>query len=337
MVSVLIFFWHILRFFIKTAAVSNSPSLVAVFIPLWFQFTNKIQHTCEKIHKKPLRQRSKGRYQNASLTVEASMAFPVFFFAVFYLLQLFSVLRAEVMIAEAGITSAREAAAFSYGAERLADGENAVAKTLKEFFDQKLIRDATITGVFFARCDGEVLKQAKVAQGYSGMWVNTEKVGEKTQAEIYYRVKPSNVLGAERGSFYVMRLVYRNWTGETGSVGPGGDGASGSDVVYMTEHGTVYHTDKSCTHIKIEVRAVAVSGIETERNSSGGRYSACEFCSPVRSGSGQVYVTEYGTKYHAVSSCSAIRRKAKECLLEEVRQKYSPCSRCSVAKTEGES
>lgn len=337
MVSVLTFFRQIFRFFLKTAATSVFPSLTAVFSYLWLQFTNNRKNTCEKTHKKPLRQRSKGRYQNASLTVEASVAFPVFFFAVLYLIQMFSVLRAEVVIAEAGITSARDAAAFSYAAERLADGENAVAETLQELFDQKLVRDATMTGVFYARCNQEVLKHARVAQGFSGMWVNTEDVGERVQAEIYYWVKPSTVLGPARGGFYVMRLVYRNWTGEGGTAGEDGDGTTGSEVVYMTEHGTVYHSNKNCSHIKIEVKAVALGGIGEERNSSGGKYSACEFCSPVWKVGGTVYITEYGTRYHALSSCSAIKRNVKECSLEEVKQSYNACSRCKTKEEEGDS
>lgn len=337
MVSVLIFFRQIFRFSIKTVAASLTPSFAAVFSYLWFRFTNKRKNTCEKAHNNPLRQRSKGRYQNASLTVEASVAFPVFFFAVLYLIQMFSVLRAEVVIAEAGIASARDTAAFSYAAERLADGENAVAETLLSLFDRKLVRDVAMTGVFYARCDGEVLKQAKVAQGFSGMWVNTEEIGDKVQAEIYYRVKPTNVLGPERGSFHVMRLVYRNWTGEGGTAGGEGDEATGSEVVYMTEHGTVYHLDKKCSHIKIEVKAVASGKIGEERNSSGGKYSACEFCSPVRKADGTVYITEYGTRYHALSSCSAIKRNVKECSLEEVNQRYSACSRCKTIEKGGDS
>ncbi|MBQ8846100.1 MAG: hypothetical protein IJ006_03055, partial [Lachnospiraceae bacterium] len=142
------------------------------------------------------------------------MAFPVFFFAVLYLLQMFTVLRAEVSVAQAGITSAREAAAFSYVAERLAEGENAVAETVLEVFDQKIIRDATLTGVFYTRCDEELLKQAKVAQGLGGIWVNSEETDEKVRTEFFYRVNPANVLTEQKSKYYVMRIVYRNWTGE---------------------------------------------------------------------------------------------------------------------------
>ena len=107
---------------------------------------------------------------------------------------MFRVLGAELEIAQAGITSAREAAVYSYAADRLAKGENATAERLLNVFDHKVIRDATMTGLFYARCDGERLKQAGVAQGIGGVWVDSEQKAEKTYAEIRYRVKPANVL-----------------------------------------------------------------------------------------------------------------------------------------------
>lgn len=321
---------------LKTAVFLTSPSLTAVFTYLWLQLKKIMNDTCEKIHKNILRRRGKGRYRSASLTVEAAVAFPVFFFAVLYLLQMFSVLRAELVIAEAGITSAREVAAYSYAADRLADGENAVAETLLGLFDQKVVRDVAMTGLFYARCDQEILKQARVAQGFSGIWVNTEETGEKVRAEIYYRVKPANVLSEERGNFYVMRLVYRNWTGEGGTNKENPqETEDGKVTVYMTEHGKVYHIDKRCTYIKIDVSEVTSEQVGTKRNSSGAKYYACEFCSPVLKSGGKVYITEYGTRYHALSSCSAIKRNAKEYSLEEVEKTYNPCSKCGK-KQEGE-
>lgn len=330
MISVLMFIRRHFRFSVKAVAFLPSPSLVTAFIYRWFQFSKRIKDTCEKIHKSSLRQKSKSRYQSASLTVEASVAFPVFFFAVVYLIQMFGVLRAELMIAQAGITSAREAAVFSYAAERLADGENATAQTLLEIFDREIVRDATMTGVFYARCDSETLRRARVAQGLGGMWVNTEEDNDKQREEIYYRVKPSNVLTPERGRYYVLRIVYRNWTGE-GRMATNEEETT-EDTVYMTEHGSVYHFDRYCSYIRIVTEAVPTETVGEERNLSGARYYACEFCSPVLQRGTQVFITEYGTRYHASSTCSAIKRNVRECSREEVRQVYPSCSRCGGAE-----
>lgn len=314
-------------YMVKTAILFRFPSLIAVFTFHCCNAFSIITNSCGKIHEHPVGRRSKGRYQNASLTAEASVAFPVFFFGVLYLLQMFTVLRAEVSIAQAGITSAREAAAFSYVAERLADGENAVAKTILEVFDQKLICDAALTGVFYSRCDEELLKQARVAEGLGGIWVNSEETDRKVRAEIYYRVNPANVLTEQKSKYYVMRLVYRNWTGEGGKEVEETPEEE-KETVYMTEHGKVYHIKRNCSYIKIDVVGMWAEQIDKERNESGAKYYPCEFCSPVITKGAQVFVTEYGTRYHARSTCSAIRRDVKEYSLEEVKEKYPVCSKC---------
>ena len=324
-ISVLIPLRRIYEFSLKTAVLLSSLSLAAVFHSLWCQVNIFNKESCKRIHKKPLRRTNKSRYRKASFTAEASLAFPVFFFAVLYLLQMFRVLGAELEIAQAGITSAREAAVYSYAADRLAKGENATAERLLNVFDHKVIRDATMTGLFYARCDGERLKQAGVAQGIGGVWVDSEQKAEKTYAEIRYRVKPANVLTKEQSRYYVTKIVYRNWIGENGT---SGKEATETDTVYMTEHGSVYHVKANCSYIKIEIEPVLAQHVGDRRNRSGAKYYACEFCKPVLKNGTQVYITEYGIRYHEVSTCSAIERNVKACSLEEVRKNYAPCSRC---------
>ena len=329
MISVLMMFrqWYISP--VKTAALFRYPSLPAVFTYLCCNIIFLFHDTCEKIHKHSLGRKDKSRYQNASLTAEASVAFPVFFFAVLYLLQMFTVLRAEISVAQAGIASAREAAAFSYVAERLAEGEDAIAETVLKVFDQKIVRDATLTGVFHSRCDEALLKQARVAQGLCGIWVNSEVRDERTSAEIVYRVEPVTVLTEWDSRYYVMRLVYRNWTGE-GKKDDKKVPEKEKDTVYMTKYGKVYHVKRDCSYIKIDVVSVWAELIAKERNASGAKYYACEFCSPVLKSGSLVYVTEYGTRYHAQSTCSAISRNVTECSLSEVKGEYSACSKCGT-------
>lgn len=292
--------------------------------------------SCGKNHKNPLRRKDKSRYRNASLTVETSLAFPVFFFAVMYLLQLFAVLRAELVVTEAGIASARDAAAFSYVEKRLEAGENVAAEKLFELFDKKLIRDAAFTAIFYARCDEELLKNAGVAQRLGGLWTDTETTGDTTRIKIYYRVKPLNPLFPDRSTYYYQKLVYRNWTGTGKQKAAAAEEGSEQQVAYLAENATVYHLDKNCTYIRIKAVPVLSKNISSERNASGARYYACEFCEPLVTEMATVYVTRYGTRYHAVSSCSAIERNPEECALEEARKKYPACKKCS-AEMEGES
>lgn len=326
MLSVLMFIWKQKRFSKKPDANSISPSQAAGSKIRWFQFTKHRKKSCDKGTKNPLHQRSKNRYQSASLTVEASFAFPIFFFAVFYLLQMFTVLRGELTIATAGISSAREVAAFSYAGERLADGDDGIASKLLQVFDHDVIKDTSVTSLFLLRCDRELLAQAGIGEGYGGFWADTKEEDGKTKVEIAYRVKRAAPWSMDRSNYYRMRLVYKKWSGD----GKRRGNETQEAVVYMTEHGTVYHRDRACSHINVEVSAVLASEVEQKRNASGKAYGACSFCSPVLAQGGTVYVTAHGTKYHSASSCSAIKRNVKECSVEEVKEHYRECSKCGT-------
>lgn len=334
LLSVLCSFWDVSRNLRKKGDIFPSSSQVAFFIFPTKQIQTMMNKTCVKSRKKSLHQRKKSRYQSASLTVEASVAFPVFFFAVLYLIQMFSVLRAEVAIAEAGITAAREIAAYSYAAERLAEGETVQAEKLLELFDQKIVRDASLTALFYAKCDQRILEQGKVARGLGGIWVNTEEDGERVRASIQYRVTPANVWKQEKGRYYTMHIVYRPWTGEGK---PGGTGspeqAQDTGIVYVTKYGTVYHLDRNCSYIKKDIQEIQADRLEDERNASGAKYYPCEFCLP--DGSGSVYITDYGTRYHRISSCSAVYHEIMEISLEKIKDTHGSCSKCGMKTEEG--
>lgn len=334
MLSVLDSVWYASRNLRNNSGIFPSSSQTAVFkLPLRLIQT-MIKETCVRGHTKSLRQKRKSRYQSASLTVEASVAFPVFFFAVMYLIQMFSVLRAEVTIAEAGITAAREIAAYSYAAERLAEGESVQADKLLELFDQKIVRDASMTALFYARCDQEILEEGRVAQGLGGIWVSTEEDGDRVRARIRYRVTPVNVWKPETGRYYTMRIVYRPWTGDKKAGGTGSpEQTQDTGKVYVTKYGTVYHVDRNCTYIKIDTRMIHTDRLEKERNASGAKYYPCEFCSPFTNV--EVCITDYGTRYHSTSSCSAIFREVMEVSLEKVKSTHRSCSKCGK-KTEDE-
>lgn len=324
MLSVLMFFGKRKRFSKEAVANLISPSQATGSKIRWFQFTKHRKKSCEKGIKNPLHQRNKNRYQSASLTVEASFAFPVFFFAVFYLLQMFTILRGELNIATAGISSAREVAAFSYAGERLTDGDDGIASKLLQVFNHDVIKDASVTSLLMLRCDRNLLGQAGIGEGYGGFWADAEEENGKTKVEIAYRVKVANPWISDRSNYYRLRLVYKKWSGD----GKRKHVETQEEVVYMTEHGTVYHRDRSCSHINVAVSAVLADEVEQKKNASGKAYGACSFCSPVLMPGGTVYVTEHGTKYHGSSSCSAIKRNVTEYAQEEVKDKYRECSKC---------
>lgn len=265
--------------------------------------------------------------------MEAALAFPVFFFCVLYLLQMFLVLEAELSIAQAGITTVREVAEVSYVTERLKKGESAIPEKILSVFDYKLIRDATVTAVFYERCDRELLTRAGVARGLGGMWTDTQVQGERTEFRVYFRVAPQNALFQGSRGYYCSFLVGRNWTGE-GELKREKKEEKKEEVAYLADNATVYHLDSFCQYINIKAQGVSTADIGRQRNASGAKYYPCEFCKPSLGGEAFLYITKYGTRYHALSSCSAIERNPREVPLAEAKEQYRLCKKCEQRHAE---
>ena len=98
------------------------------------------------------------------------------------------------------------------------------------------------------------------------------------------------------------------------------------DIVYMTEHGTVYHESRACSYLNVVVRSVMASQVDKERNNSGRRYSLCERCDD-KEQTGTVYLSAGGTKYHLIAGCPALKRTVMEKERDEVNG-IPACSKC---------
>lgn len=120
------------------------------------------------------------------------------------------------------------------------------------------------------------------------------------------------------------RAVVRAWVGFTGETFQNN---AGEMLVYITPGGTVYHRTRDCTYLRLSVRQTSYKEIRNERNQSGSRYTACEFC--IRRGwaGGALYITDYGTSYHSSAGCQGLRRTVTVIPLSEAGERPC-CSRC---------
>ena len=112
----------------------------------------------------------------------------------------------------------------------------------------------------------------------------------------------------------------RNWTGYDPS------DTDLADYVYVTATGTVYHEDRNCTYLNPSIKTVSADSISGLRNSSGGRYTACEKCGSASS-SGVYYITAYGDAYHTSLTCSGLKRTVY--LVARDETDLPACSKCS--------
>ncbi len=120
-----------------------------------------------------------------------------------------------------------------------------------------------------------------------------------------------------------QHISTRGFTGDENSKNVG-------EMVFVAKTGTVYHTHIDCSYIDIKVHEVALSEIDKARNSQGGKYYPCERCN--KKGlekTDKVYVTKTGTAYHYQATCSSIKREVSV-VDKRTLGGMAKCSRCST-------
>lgn len=116
------------------------------------------------------------------------------------------------------------------------------------------------------------------------------------------------------------------WVGRTAAECEADRNAITEQLVYVTDHQAVYHTNSACTYLELSVYAVDQEELNHARNQSGGRYKACEKCQS-GAGGGTYYITDHGDRYHSSRSCSGLTRNVRLLPLTDVSG-LNCCSRC---------
>ena len=115
----------------------------------------------------------------------------------------------------------------------------------------------------------------------------------------------------------------RGFTGFSGREGT--EETEGSEIVYVTDHGTVYHRDLSCRYLKLSVQQAELDQVDSMRNEDGAKYYPCERC--WKEGASVVFLTESGDRYHQSLNCSSLVRGIHAVRIWETGGR-PPCSVC---------
>lgn len=240
----------------------------------------------------------------ASITIEAAMAVPFFFFAVICLLYLM-----EIMAIQTAVRSGLQFAGKKVAQE---------ASIVTVIAPSKIESDV-VNGIGADRLERSIIvgKSGGIDCGRS--WISSRTgIGELT-AE--YKIK------LPIPAFKVPPMTYRQtirikaWTGYEKEA----FGSDSDETVYVTETGIVYHKDYHCTHLELSIRMVSPEEIGNLRNTGGGKYYPCEHC--MKNNGAGVYITDTGDRYHSSLSCSGLKRTVYAVPLSEVIGKGA-CSRC---------
>ena len=239
---------------------------------------------------------------SASVTVEAAMAVPIFFFAVLCLI-FWLEMQAIGTAVRSGLQYAGKRAAAQYGAVSVLTPSSLERDLVESVGGDRLQRSMVEGGSLGIHCDRSVMS---MRTGIADL-------------EASYRLRlPVPLFGVTVERRETMRI--KTWTGYENA----GFGAGEEETVYVTESGLVYHRDYHCTYLELSIRTASSEDLETLRNNEGSRYRPCGSCG---GGSGTIYITGEGDRYHSSLSCNGLKRTVYAVPLSEVIGKGA-CSRC---------
>ncbi len=281
----------------------------------------------------------------ASLTVEAAMVMPIFLLCILvflYFLQIFTVHEhIQDSITKTGLFLAKSA--YVYG--DFVGGEDYATLDFSMFgeaYEQDLSEaaevitgDIVVKGLLKKELDIPQINKSCIQGGYREISFYNSRIleGDYIDIVVRYHIRfPIWFFGLENLRM-IQRVRLRGWTGHQlpAAYTIIKEETAEGEIVYITVTGTVYHTNRSCSHLNLSVEEVHTLP-ENRRNKSGGKYYPCELCckgkgtSPGESPD-TYYITEDGDRYHIRRDCSGLKRTVRELPLSEVSDR-ALCKRC---------
>lgn len=255
----------------------------------------------------------------AGMTVEASLVFPIFLFAVLNLLSVLEFIRLQSNLESALHQTGKKMAVYAH----------AYDKTGLEL--EKYPLSSVLFGITYVKGNVEkyvgkpYLDHTVLKYGRKGINYTYSKIMEDDRIDLValYDVNGLFSYKGMRGIPLYNRFYGHVWTGY--DVEQQKEAGEEDIYVFITKTGTVYHRNRNCTYLNPSVNAVYYEDLEENRNENGAIYYACELC-----GEGErtvVYITKQGNRYHTTLQCSGLKRTVYSILLSETGGR-APCSKC---------
>lgn len=263
---------------------------------------------------------------NASVSIEASIAIPVFLFCFLEIVSLLNYLSVYSGVLYALKTVGEPVSIYGYAYEMLTDSDTEISLG-GEVISSLIFSEVYLDNAIQKQCDSPLYENMIKGgvQGISllGSHINTRE--SRISIIAHYSVEP---LFAFAGTELSMtnRYYAKLWTGY-----PLGESTVSEEYVYITENGTVYHLTESCTYLRLSISNVRESDLEYLRNESGSKYSACPMCCQDKEQFDVYYITDTGERYHTTVSCSGLKRTVY-CVDKKEVEGRPVCSRCNQKK-----
>ena len=252
---------------------------------------------------------------DGSITLEMVVVLPLFISFMVFFLFLFRILLVQESMEEALVYTSRTLAVTCF-AERPGEQKTQTGLLAEaQIIFQKELKESGCP-LHFVQGD---------AVGIS--LLSSQLMGDDIILRAAYEIRMPCVLLGNYCFRFVQCAQSRKWIGDLSL-----EQKTGADEVwvYITPYGTVYHRERNCRYLDLNIKAANLLSLMTLRNADGKIYRKCESCG--NSGGKTVYVTDYGERYHSSLSCNGLKRTIYMVKLSQVGGK-KPCSKCGARQS----
>lgn len=237
------------------------------------------------------RLKKKKKEKHGSLTVETALVMPLFIFMIINIISLFEMIHIHAVLDSALNQAGKEISTFA---------------NMQEVYEIDLLTQAYVKERVVQIAGRDKLDDSVIVGGTSGIVLWRSEIEEENDVIdliMTYRVKPW-ISFFDVGEMVLLNRCYiKAYTGFEHS-----DDLNGEKKYYITETGEVYHTSRTCTHLKLSISMIEDEELEWLRNIDGKAYTSCEICYTNEQENNKLYVTLQGNRYHSTVACTGLKR-----------------------------
>lgn len=275
----------------------------------------------------------------SSLTVEASLIFPLFFFLILFFLYYFQIMQIQENIQYAMRKAGQYCADYGFAIENLktkSEKSNLLSSLKLNDFLLNVTDALLFQQLAKKHLDSDLLRRSCIIKKENGLFFQ----GSLNTKDNWIDMTCTYMLQLPLPVFHlfpisvVQRIQVHNFVGQKLSSVSKDSSLSGTkdskELVFVTQDSSVYHISTDCTYLSLSIEEVKLEELPSLRNKYGGKYYPCERCIENNSSSihAALYITQTGAHYHLTLNCSGLKRSFQSIPILEA-ENLSPCSRCA--------
>lgn len=274
---------------------------------------------------------------SASATVEGALVIPLFVYAAVAIIFMLHVYLVRTQVNNALYNTIRKLNRYVYISQTVKEmsdeDKNDIIKSFKQKEDiyicKSVITNVELMSIFIKEIGSDYAGNNYITGGNAGWNFTKSEIienGSIMSIKLSYTIyNPFNIWG-KQGIYIEEHCITDAWLGDDKSVYVPSE-YNGDDIyVYITENGTVFHTNINCTYLLHNISSASINEISQLRNQAGAKYYKCNIC---KGNSEVVYYTPYGRRYHTSSLCDVLVHNIKQIKREVAEKTMRCCIKCA--------